>query len=138
MTERASGTRGTRITRKGEHAAHAAYAAHAGRVACAAWAVTEIGLLIVRSALWIGCTAVGVAINIWGAVTLLLLITPGNIWGYIATLLGAALAGSIGGVIMGAGQVLALRRWLDGAASLASFLSTVMASLVALAVGTGS
>jgi hypothetical protein len=34
--------------------------------------------------------------------------------------------------------VLALRRWLDGVASLASFLSTVLASSAALAVGTGA
>ncbi len=135
MIGRAPGSRGTRITRKGERAAQVAHAAHTGRIARA---VTEISLLIIRSVLWVGFTTVGVAINIWGAVTLLLLITPGNPWGYIAMLLGAAIAGSVSGVIMSIGQVMALRRWLDGAASLASFLSTVIASSLALAVGTCS
>jgi hypothetical protein len=96
----------------------------------------EVILLVVRYVLWIACTAAGTALNMWGAVVLLLLIAPSNIWGYLALGLGAALAGGIGGAIVGFGQVLALRRWLDGAASLGSFFSTILASSSALAAAT--
>lgn len=89
--------------------------------------------MILRTMLWIGFTALGTALNMWGAVVLLLLIAPSNIWGYLALGLGAALAGGIGGAVAGIGQVLALRRWLDGAASLGSFFSTILASSSALA-----
>ena len=96
----------------------------------------EVFLLVVRSVLWIACTAAGTALNMWGAVVLLLLIAPSSVWGYLALGLGAALAGGIGGAIAGFGQVLALRRWLDGAASLGSFFSTILASSSALAAAT--
>lgn len=121
--------RETGVTRQGSHGGRAARAAHA---------VAELALLIVRSVLWVGFTTAGVALNMWGAALLLLLITPDSLWGYIALTIGAALAGCIGGAVMGMGQVLALRRWLDGVASLASFLSTVLASSAALAMGTGA
>lgn len=96
----------------------------------------EVALMILRTMLWIGFTALGTALNMWGAVVLLLLITPGNFWGYLGTILSAAVTGCVGGMIIGFGQVLALRRWLDGAASLGSFFSTVLASSSALAAGT--
>src|SRR5438128_1448766 len=96
----------------------------------------EVALMILRTTLWIGFTALGTALNMWGAVVLLLLITPGNVWGYLGTVLGAAITGCIGGMIIGFGQVFALRRWLDGATSLGSFLTTILASASALATGT--
>jgi hypothetical protein len=105
---------------------------HSGRL------LAEIAMMLVRSALWLGFTTIGTALNIWGAVVLLLLIAPGNIWAYVATLFGTAIVGCIGGAITGFGQALALRRWLDGAASLGSFLSTVLASSSALATSTGA
>jgi hypothetical protein len=92
-------------------------------------------LLVVRALLWIGFTAAGIALNMWGAVVLLLLVAPGSFWGYLILGLGAGLAGVMGGAVIGLGQVLALRRWLDGAASLGSFFSTVLASSTALASG---
>lgn len=95
----------------------------------------ELILLVVRALLWIGFTAAGIALNMWGAVVLLLLVAPGNFWGYLILGLGAGLAGVMGGAVIGLGQVLALRRWLDGAASLGSFFSTVLASSTALASG---
>jgi hypothetical protein len=98
----------------------------------------EIALAVVRSALWVGFTTAGTALNIWAALLLLLLITPNNVWGYAAGVFGAAVVGCAGGLLIGIGQVLALRRWLDGAASLGSFLSTVLASSGALSVGTGA
>lgn len=98
----------------------------------------EVALMILRTMLWIGFTALGTALNMWGAVVLLLLITPGNFWGYLGTILGAAVIGCVGGMIIGFGQVLALRRWLDGAASLGSFFSTVLASSSSLAAGTAA
>jgi hypothetical protein len=101
-------------------------------------ALLEVALLIVRATLWVGFTAAGVAFNIWSAVALLLLLAPESLWGYIALALGAAVAGCAGGVVIGLGQVLALRRWLDGAASLGSFLSAVLASSAALCLGTTS
>jgi hypothetical protein len=72
----------------------------------------------------------------WGAVLLLLVIVPSSIWGYLAVGLGTALVGAVGGAIVGFGQVLALRRWLDGAASVGSFFSTILASSSALVAGT--
>ena len=99
--------------------------------------VAESALIIVRSALWVGFTTAGIALNMWGALMLLLLLTPSNVWAYLATVFGAVIVGCIGGVLTGMGQVLALRRWLDGAATLGSFLSTVLASSAALGVGTG-
>ncbi len=98
----------------------------------------EIALAVVRSVLWVGFTTAGIALNIWAALVLLLLLTPSNVWGYAAVVFGAAVLGCAGGVLIGIGQVLALRRWLDGAASLGSFLSTVLASSGALTVGTGA
>lgn len=94
--------------------------------------------MILCTALWVGFTALGTALNLWGAVVLLLLIDPGNFWGYLGVLLGVLVMGCIGGTIIGFGQVLALRRWLDGAASLGSFLSTILASAAALATGTAA
>ncbi len=96
----------------------------------------EIVFLALRTLLWVGFTAAGMALNMWGAVVLLLLVAPGNLWGYLAVGFGLALAGGIGGAIVGIGQVMALRRWLDGAASLGSFFSTVLASSSALVAGT--
>lgn len=96
----------------------------------------ELALLFVRSLLWVGFTAAGTALNMWGAVVLLLLLAPSNFWGYLVLGFGAALAGGLGGAVVGFGQALALRRWLDGAASLGSFFSTVLASSTALASGT--
>ncbi len=95
----------------------------------------ELVLIIVRSLLWVGFTATGTALNMWAAILLLLLLNPVNLWGYLAAGFGAALAGSVDGGITGFGQVMALRWWLDGAASLGSFLSTVLASSSALAAG---
>lgn len=95
----------------------------------------ELILLVVRALLWIGFTAAGTALNMWGVVVLLLLVPPGSFWGYLILGLGSALAGVMGGAVIGLGQVLALRRWLDGAASLGSFFSTVLASSTALASG---
>lgn len=98
--------------------------------------LSEAALLLIRSALWVGATTVGTVINAWGALTLLLLLTPSNIWGYLALLVGILLVGAVGGAVTGAGQALALRRWLNGAAAAGSFLSTVLASTVGLAAGT--
>jgi hypothetical protein len=98
--------------------------------------VREMVLMVLRITLWVGPTALGVSLNMWGAVALLLLVNPGNIWGYFATILGAVVTGCVGGIIIGFGQVLALRRWLDGSASLGSFLSTILASSSALTAGT--
>jgi hypothetical protein len=95
----------------------------------------ELILLVVRALLWIGFTAAGTALNMWGAVVLLLLVAPGSFWGYLILGLGTGLAGVMGGAVIGFGQALALRRWLDGAASLGSFFSTVLASSTALASG---
>jgi hypothetical protein len=75
-------------------------------------ALLEVALLIVRATLWVGFTAAGVAFNIWGAVALLLVLAPESLWGYIALALGAAVVGCAGGVVIGLGQVLALRRWM--------------------------
>jgi hypothetical protein len=100
--------------------------------------VAEIALAVVRSVLWVGFTTAGIALNIWAAFVLLFLVTPGNVWGYAAVVFGAAIVACAGGVLIGIGQVLALRRWLDGTASLASFLSAVLASSAALIVGTGA
>lgn len=130
MRGRAAADNSVRSRGRGTYAAPAAYARRGAK------ATREIVLVLVRAALWIGFTAAGVALNMWGAVALLLLVTPDSIWGYIALLLGTALAGSLGGAVMGMGQVLALRRWLDGAASLGSFLSAVLASCAALTLGT--
>lgn len=126
MSGRAPTDRAVRMRRKGMH------------ITNAVGAVTEITLLILRSALWVGFTTAGTALNMWGALALLLLITPESVWGYIATMFGAAVAGCLGGGVISFGQVLALRRWLDGAASLGSFLSTVLASSLALATGTSA
>lgn len=95
----------------------------------------ELILLALRALLWVGFTAAGTALNMWVAVVLLLLVAPGSFWGYLILGLGAGLAGVMGGALIGFGQVLALRRWLDGAASLGSFFSTVLASSTALASG---
>lgn len=99
-------------------------------------AAREGALLVVRTVLWVGFTAAGVALNTWVAVTLLLLLTPQHPLSYVAIMLGAAVGGCLGGAAIGLGQVLALRRWLDGAASLGSFLSAVLASCAALSLGT--
>ena len=72
----------------------------------------------------------------WAAIVLLLVFAPSNFWGYLAIGFGAAIAGGIGGGIIGFGQVLALRRWLDIPASLGSFFSTVLASSSAVISGT--
>ncbi len=111
--------------------------AHQGSPRLGHW-LAEIVLLVLRSALWAGSTAVGIALNMWGAAVLLLLLAPANFWAYFLLLSGAAVIGFVGGMVISFGQVLALLRWLDGAASLGSFLSTALASALALAVGTGA
>lgn len=98
--------------------------------------VGEMLLSIVRTVLWVGFTAAGTALNMWAAVVLLLLFPPSDPWGYLAASVGAAIAGAVGGGIIGFGQVLTLRRWLDTAASLGSFFSTILASSSALIAGT--
>ena len=97
--------------------------------------IGESILLIVRTLLWVGFTTAGMALNMWAAVVLLLM-APSGFWGYLAAAFAAAVTGGISGGVIGFGQVLTLRRWLDTPASLGSFFSTILASSSALISGT--